>query len=144
MREEYFGSIFMDYRCSSDFSDRNTVIYGHNMKNNSMFGSLSYYSDPDYNKLHHSVYIFTPEKSYRYDIVSSYKTKINTKSYINQFRSDESFTEFLQFILESSEGIDTANAQIEASDKILTLSTCVDSGARNYRYVLHAVLSVTE
>ena len=109
-----------------------------------MFGSLSDYSDPDYNKLHHSVYIFTPENSYRYDIVSSYKTKINTKSYINQFRSDESFMEFLQFILESSKGIDTANAQLEASDKILTLSTCVDSGARNYRYVLHAVLSVTE
>ena len=56
------GSIFMDYKNSSDFSDYNTIIYGHNMKNDSMFGTLTSYESQDYYNEHKEMYLYSENK----------------------------------------------------------------------------------
>lgn len=55
------GSIFIDSRCSEDFGDERTVVYGHNMKNGSMFGTLDRYEKEEYRKAHENVYILLPD-----------------------------------------------------------------------------------
>ena len=56
----FAGSIFMDYRCSADFTDKETMLYGHNMHNGDMFGRLKKYQDTDYLKSHQDIYILLP------------------------------------------------------------------------------------
>lgn len=66
--DNFAGCIFMEYQNHSDFSDKNTIIYGHNMKNGSMFGTLrKFYEDEVYEKAPY-FWIYTPDKIYRYDI----------------------------------------------------------------------------
>ena len=54
------GSIYIDYRCSRDFTDSRTVVYGHNMHNGSMFGKLDKFTKESYMKKHPYVYILLP------------------------------------------------------------------------------------
>lgn len=76
------GTIFMDYENKKDFSDCNTLIYGHNMKNGSMFGNLKEFtkSEEAYKKSPY-FWILTPEKNYRYEIISAYTTSVNSDTY---------------------------------------------------------------
>ena len=78
----FAGTIFIDYENKADFSDCNTLVYGHNMKNGTMFGQLKNFSKDDsaYNKSKY-FWIFTPEKTYRYEIISAYTTAVNSDTY---------------------------------------------------------------
>ena len=69
----FAGTIFVDYENSPDFSDCNTLVYGHNMKNGSMFGHLKKFAEDQetYNKSKY-FWILTPDKNYRYEIISAY------------------------------------------------------------------------
>lgn len=60
-----YGTLFLDFSCSADFSEPVSVIYGHNMNNETMFGSIKHYREDDYPKEHPLLYLLTPEKSYR-------------------------------------------------------------------------------
>ncbi len=75
------GSLFMDFRCSKDFSDYNTVIYGHNIKSGIMFHTLVQYKDSDFYQQHPCWYLMTPEADYRLDIVSGYITPSDSSAY---------------------------------------------------------------
>ena len=68
------GTLFMDFRNSSDFSDWNSVIYGHNMKNGSMFGTLMDYKTQSYFDAHPKVFLLTPEQDYVVKIVAGFVT----------------------------------------------------------------------
>lgn len=78
----FAGTIFMDYENKDDFSDCNTLVYGHNMKNGSMFAQLKNFSknDETYKKSKY-FWIFTPEKNYRYEIISAYTTGASSDTY---------------------------------------------------------------
>ena len=67
------GSIFMDYRNTGDFSDDNTVIYGHNYYSGGMFTNLHYFEDETFFKENEYFYIYTPDRKLTYSIVSAYK-----------------------------------------------------------------------
>lgn len=60
-----YGTLFLDFNCSGDFSGPVSVIYGHNMNNETMFGTLKHYREDDYPKEHPVMYLLTPEKNYR-------------------------------------------------------------------------------
>ena len=62
------GTIFMDYRNEDDFSDYNTMIYGHHMKTGAMFADLMKYKSQSYYEEHPYMYIYTPEQNYRLDL----------------------------------------------------------------------------
>ncbi len=65
-------NIFVDFKNSSDFSDMNTIIYGHNMKNGSMLSTLEEYKNQEYYDEHPIIYLLTPEKNYKILLISGY------------------------------------------------------------------------
>ncbi len=132
------GSIFVDYHNSPDFTDSNTIVYGHNMKDKSMFGTLNGYQDQALYEQHPCFYIYIPGYVLEYQIVSCYAGRIGSIGYTHGFPEPEDFQEFLDQIL-SYAGYDTGT-EVTTEDKIVTLSTCVNSN-RNYRYLVHGKLT---
>ena len=68
------GTLFMDYRNAADFSDRMTIIYGHNMKDGSMFGELLSFRDPKYLEKHPKFLLYLPNGQYSLEVVDSFIT----------------------------------------------------------------------
>lgn len=131
------GSVFMDFRNSADFSDDNTVIYGHNMKSGGMFGKLKDFGETAYLTEHVDLYIFTETQVFKYRIFAAYKTEADSQSYTRSFLDAFGFKDFIDYI----EGCASENllAPPEETAPIITLSTCT-SVQRNERFVVHAYL----
>ena len=128
----FAGTIFVDYENKGDFSDCNTLVYGHNMKNGSMFAQLKKFSQNEetYKKSKY-FWIFTPEKNYRYEIISAYTTGVNSDTYTLFKGPGEEFQEYLDKIRGYSE-IQTDAGNLTIKDKIITLSTCTGNEATRY------------
>lgn len=134
------GSIFIDYRNQGDLSDRNTVIYGHNMKNDAMFSSLSNFLEADFFAANPYFYILTPQAVYQYQILSAYQSDTNATAYTWQFADDAAFATFVEEILTASAvQPPLAAAEIGSDAKIVTLSTCTNTGYTK-RYLVHGLL----
>lgn len=133
------GSIFLEQLCSPDLTDFNTIIYGHNMNNGSMFASLRSYRNQEYWQAHPYVYIRTDQGVFRYDIFSSYLAKVDSNTYGISFSNENAKVSFLNQILGDSV-IDTG-LEPEITDRILTLSTCSGRGYTT-RWVVHARLKM--
>lgn len=130
------GWIFADYKNKFDGTDKNIVIYGHNRKDNSMFGSLkNVLTEEWYSNEQNLVIDFIIEKDcQKYKVFSIYKIK-NENFYIDtEFKNNE-FENFIKILKNRS--IKNFNIDISNEDNILTLSTCDDNN--KYRVVLHAV-----
>lgn len=136
------GSIFFDWRCDPGFKNFNTVIYGHRMNNDSMFGTLKYYNDQNFWEEHPSIYIMDDTGVHIYDIFSAWEPSITSIVYTIDFTADEGKQEFLDTCLTNSQ-LDTGIVP-GPSDKILTLSTCTSSGSRATRWVVQAVEQTAE
>ncbi len=128
------GSIFLEVLNRSDFTDLHTLIYGHNMKNGSMFGSLKEYKAPSYLVDHPRVYIDLEDGTHVYEIFSCYETSSNSDSYTIGFLPDEEYAAFLKK-LKSRSAYDTG-VEVTMEDSIITLSTCSKSGTK--RFLVHA------
>ena len=87
------GSIFMEQLNSSDFTDLHTIIYGHNMKNGSMFAGLKNYSSPSYLVSHPTVYLDLADGTHAYQIFSVYEAAADSDSYTIGFAPDEQYEE---------------------------------------------------
>lgn len=130
----FAGTIFIDCENSGDFSDCNTLVYGHNMKNGSMFGQLKNFSqDAETYKKSKYFWIFTPDKDYRYEIISAYTTGVNSDTYTLFKGPGTEFEEYLEKIKGRSE-IQTDAGEMTVRDKIVTLSTC--TGNESTRFVV--------
>nr|WP_297706364.1 class B sortase [uncultured Butyrivibrio sp.] len=117
------GSIFLDYRSSADFSDSNTIIYGHNMRDYTMFGALKYYKyDLSFLEDHKYFQIITPEGKSRYLIFAFMDVPKNSYIYDVCGSNTERMREFLDTI-EYKTYIDTG-IEPTVDEKIITLSTC--------------------
>lgn len=130
------GWIFADYKNKLDGTDRNIVVYGHNMRNNSMFGSLKdVITEEWYNNEENKYITFVTENEYQtYQVFSVYQIKTEDYYIKTEFKSNE-FTEFIDTITKRSKKDFGINVSKE--DTILTLSTC--SNNNKYRVVLHSV-----
>ena len=127
------GTIFIDCRNASDFSDQNTCIYGHNMNDGSMFASLRDYRNEGYYADHPVLYISTPEFNYRIDVFAGFVTEPTSFAYAGQFESEEQFTAHIDLCKDLSTF--ESEVEIKPEDHIVTLSTCtyeIDDG----RYVV--------
>ena len=130
----FAGTIFVDYENSGDFSDCNTLVYGHNMKNGSMFGHLKKFREDD--KLYKQdtyFWILTPERNYRYEIITAYTTGVNSDTYTLFKGPGEEFEKYLETIKGYSE-IQTDDTDLTIKDRIVTLSTC--TGNESTRFVV--------
>lgn len=130
------GSIFLDELSSADFSDYNTIIYGHRMKDGSMFASLKYYKKQDYWQQHPYVYIVTDSGVQRYEIFAAYEAGTESKTYQLSFADDSAKTAFINHCVSKSV-IDTGVVPTTDRD-IITLSTCTGNGYAT-RWVVQAV-----
>lgn len=126
------GSIFMESVNKSDFSDRNTIIYGHSMKNGTMFGTLLRYRYQYYYNEYPEFYIYTPSKNYRVDVFAAYETNTEDKVY-SLMNSSSEFNEFLTYAFSKSKI--TTGVSVGADDKIITFSTCAYSD-ENSRFIV--------
>lgn len=131
------GSIFMDFRSNPNLQDNNTIIYGHNMKNGTMFASIHAYKSQEYYNDHKVMYYFTPEKNYMIELFAGYTISVNSDIYnLSGIDSNK-----LQELFSKSDF--KSNVEVTDEDKILTLSTCADDydGAR---YILMGVVREIE
>ena len=132
------GWIFMDYRNDyKDLSD-NTIIYGHNLANQKMFGTLRYATNPTwYKKTKNQIITFnTLNSNMKWQIFSIYKLPVTDDYLIANFSTNEEKMNFLQMITNRS--IYNFNQTFDEQTKILTLSTC--SNGSKERLVVHAKL----
>ncbi len=130
------GTIFMDYRNKKDFSDPHTVIYGHLMKNHTMFYDVRRYDKKDYYDSHRYVYIYVDGGYYVYKTFSFFQTTASDEVYTIKFDSSEQFAEYCSQLQKQNKF--SNDVTLDANSKIITLSTCVDSSS-DKRWVLHAV-----
>ena len=131
------GSIFMEAECSADLTDFNTIIYGHNMLNGSMFATLHRYSDYSFYQAHPYVYIATNDGVYRYEVFGTYSAGIRTDTY-GLLTTEEEKTQAVAHYI--SRSIWTGERTPTTEDSVLTLSTCIGSGTYATRWVVQAVL----
>ena len=129
------GWIFADFNNLLDGTDRNIVIYGHSTADGSMFGTLSKVLNRDWQENKDNLIVFiTEEEKTLYQVFSTY-TIVPEDYYINTyFNNDEEFADFIDE-LKSRSNYDY-NVSVNASDSILTLSSCNLTGSK--RIVLHA------
>ena len=121
------GTVFLDWKCSSDFTSQNNLIYGHNMKTGLMFASLMNYKQQYYYDIHPYFYLYTPSQTYKVNLFAGCIVEHDADVY-SLTLSDSYIQECIQnSTFKSSYGAPTGN--------ILTLSTC-DYDFDNARYVV--------
>ena len=136
------GSIFADYRNNAGFVDDNTVLYGHNMKNGSMFAFLKKMTGQEYYDTHKEFYILTPEGNRRYEIISVFQVDALSSLYDRQFETAEDKQEWLNRVLQKSAILSPFSASIE--DTFVMLSTCVSGDDLRARIVAVGRLAEVE
>lgn len=134
--KNHVGSIFFDCQNETDLSDFNTIVYGHNMNNGSMFGNLENFLSDSFIEEHPSIYIATESGVYKYDIFAAHRTNINTIAFGMKIYTEPMREEYISFALDYSE-IETG-IEPTTEDSFLTLSTC--SYGSQYRIVVQAIL----
>jgi len=131
------GSIFIEATHKGDFSNTHTIVYGHNMKNLSMFGKLKYYKTQDgYYDTHQYFQIFSGNKIYRYQIFAYQEVGVDSFVYQESFTSGRVLANKLL-----ANSMVNPRLDIKDSDKIITLSTCTADD--DDRFVVSAVLVET-
>ena len=123
------GSIFLDGESTPDFSDPHTLIYGHNMRNLSMFGKLKYYRTRDgYYENHQYFQIFTGNRVYRYRIFAYEEVPVYHEIYDVYGAQPQGFPELIESLKQNSYG--QTEVAVDASDHVITLSTCSGGNTR--------------
>ena len=129
------GCLFADYENKADFSDRNTIIYGHNMRDGSMFAVLNEYDEQSYFDTHKQMYLVTPEGGYLCEIFAAFVAKpsesgSDTSPWRLSWKDDGAYTTWLTAMAERS--VVETDVTVTSSDKVLTLSTCTPGGASRF------------
>lgn len=129
------GCLFADYENQADFSDRNTIIYGHNMRDGSMFAVLNQYDGQPYFDTHRQMYLVTPTGGYVMEIFSAFAAKpaesgSDTSPWRLNWKDDGAYTTWLRAMAERS--VVETDVSVTSSDKVLTLSTCTPGGASRF------------
>lgn len=126
------GTLFLDYRNDAGFGDWNSVIYGHNMKNGSMFATLLYYREQSFYEEHPVMYLYTPSSQYTIELIAGFTTPDDDPLYSIPMPTEEQEV-FLQRAQECSTF--SSLTEVSDSDRLVTLSTCAYE-YENARFVL--------
>jgi sortase B len=138
---EFAGCIYTENYNKKDFTDPNTVIYGHNMRNDSMFGSLHDFEDKKFFDKNKFVFIYTPEKIFTYRIFAAYEYDDRHILGTFDFEKKEVYKKYLESIYDVNTMVSNyrKDVKVDEEDKIITLSTCA-GGKPEFRYLVQAVL----
>lgn len=126
------GSLFIDHRNAADLSDRNTVIYGHNMRDGSMFGTLENYGEQAYYQAHPDMWLLLPEQCYRLEVIAGCVVRSDSPLYQLHTSGEDAVKQ----VREAMAGSDfISEGEPEEDDLWVTLSTC-SYAFDNARYVV--------
>ncbi len=138
----FSGTIYTEMKNSKDFSDPNTVIYGHNMTKGYMFQNLYKFQEENFFNTNTEFYIYTPERILTYTVFSAYQ--YDDRHILNSFdfSDEEVFADYLESAKNPTFMLKNVREDIEVTtkDKIITLSTCLGDG-KEYRYLVQGVLT---
>lgn len=142
---EFAGCIYTEMANSKDFTDPVTVMYGHNMRNGSMFQNLHLFEDAEFFEKNRYIYVYTPDSKLTYEVFAAYEYNDNHLLNSFDFSDEKIFSQYLEDVLggismgqHTREGI-----KVTTEDKILTLSTCMGDQTSS-RYLVQAVLQKNE
>lgn len=133
------GSIFLDALASPDFSNKHSIVFGHNMKDDTMFSALLGYSDQTFYNEHRDVLIMTPTYNYRIRLFSGYVAENDMNAWDRDIDPDE-FGSWIDELVERSVFVSDQNP--DGNDKVVTFSTCTEYGQT--KFVLHGYIAETE
>lgn len=134
------GAIFANYQSTIGNTLSNLIIYGHHMKDNSMFGSLKYYKDASYYQEHPTMYFLTPTQNYRVDIICGHIVESGSSNFPILFRGADSYQEYLNKIVGSCSWSNATAAT--TSKQLITLVTCdYTSGYSDPRYIVQGSMT---
>ncbi len=129
------GSIFLDYRNDPSLNDRHSIIYGHDLRNGSMFGQLHQYEEQSFADSNRYFTIELGNERLTLEVFAAYQTTTDFY-YIETVFTDESYDQFINMIQKKSSI--SYDGNVNGNDQIITLSTCVSDNQRNERFVVHA------
>ena len=140
------GCLFADYENQADFSDRNTIIYGHNMRDGSMFAALNEYGGQSYYDGHPQMYLVTPDGGYVMEVFSAFEAKpaesgSDTSPWRLSWKDDGAYTTWLSEMADRS--VIETDVTVTSSDKVLTLSTCTP-GSKSRFIVMGKLAAVND
>ncbi len=129
------GCLFADYENQADFSDRNTIIYGHNMRDGSMFAALNEYDEQDYYDGHPQMYLVTPGGGYTVEIFTAFvadpgESGSDASPWRLSWKDDGAYTTWLSEM--AGRSVIETGVTVTSSDKVLTLSTCTPGGRSRF------------
>ncbi len=135
----YPGCIYTEKENSKDFTDFNTVMYGHNMRNKTMFETLHYYEDKAFFVNNPYVYVYRGDRVLVYEIFAAYIAGNEHILYSYDFQTQEGRQNYVDLIEKGASGNLRDDVEVTGDSHILTLSTCISGKAKN-RYLVQAVL----
>ncbi|MEE3498530.1 MAG: class B sortase [Ruminococcus bromii] len=137
----FAGSIYSEFSNLRNFSDRDTVLYGHNMLDGSMFADLHKFEDEDFFNENKYIYIYQKNRKLTYEIVSAYN--YDSRHIMNSFNfaDDNVFQEYINDVMNPHSDVRNVNSDVELNldSKLLTLSTCLN-GNNDGRFLVQGVL----
>lgn len=116
------GTIFADYRNAGDFSDRNTVLYGHRMQNGTMFQALEEYKHQDFYDVNPTMTLFTPDGDYTIELICGTVEDGNDQFVQFDFSTEEAFAQYLESFRSRSSFV--SDVELQPGDRIVSLCTC--------------------
>lgn len=119
---EIRGSIFMDYRSKANAEGLNTIIYGHNMKDGTMFRDISKYKNHNFYTEHPYVIYDYPDERTKWEIFSAYVYEGKEKYFKSSFVNEEEYIGYLKECRKRS--LYDTGVEVNEKDKIITLMTC--------------------
>ncbi len=128
--DNFAGCLFLNYLNKPDLTDQNTIVYGHNMRNGSMFGKLKQFREEGKFEKSKFFWIFTPNFIYQYRIFAATVVNKTGLTYQTGFMDDQ-FDEFINYAFENSE-IEAGDVEVTKEDRIVTLSTCTGDDATRF------------
>ena len=133
----FAGCIFEDFRNTPGQKDPATILYGHHMKDGSMFAMLHKYTEQEYYEEHPTMWYLTPTQNYRLDIIMGYVAGERDQIY-DLFQTTEEMREYLHGVEEKCTFETKAEYDIDALNNVIALSTCAYE-FQNARYILITV-----
>ena len=136
------AAIYTENYNSKTFDDLHTVIYGHNMKNRTMFRTLHNYEDYDFFTQNRDVIIYLPNQTRYYKVFAAYTYDNRHLLFSYDWSNSDSFQTYIDEIMAIRDfgAYVDKDMGVTGKDKIITLSTCVNSGDSTKRYLVQAVL----
>ncbi|MCD7748900.1 MAG: class B sortase [Oscillospiraceae bacterium] len=133
------GALFADVSSVAGINMSNLIIYGHHMKDGSMFGDLENYMEQSYYDEHPIMYYLTPTSTYRVDLIAGHIVESTLDNYPGYFDSVEDYQTYLNQI--TSVSLFSTSATVSTDYQLITLSTCdYSAGYNDPRFLLQGLL----